>query len=359
MITFDLNNIAFVNWKGKKSFWAKLLMETTFKTHNITSIKENKLINGLISNMDQSFPPYKYYALMLCLYYALFHLNISCLIKTKKLSVYFPLLMTCVFIFTLAGYIHHRYFLNASPGSSSFQYLRKSGQGTFAHSYRTYGFYTANKRVQSFSLTENPVVAYPYFPSHENPENICRWKITQKDNSTTYQINQERWTGAFLKLNTVIKCPLQGKAYFDHDKIMVRIDNFSGKHLKDSFIIYKNKFFAIGDIKPDISLEIYLDEEKGIQAGSMFYNRNYIKDQILGQGTHGFQGKIQEEFTGGIMSALLEFNQPGDNNLILAGWMKSSSNLPVFDNTSKNHNTTSFLEMKIDIGERSRSNHEI
>ncbi len=359
LLTLNLNSTSFVNWEGNRHFWTKLLEENPLKTYSGITLKEMYMINGLVSNMNQTFPAYKFYALLLCTYYIIFHLIISRLLTKKNRLIYSTLLLSCISIFiSVSFFFYQMKFTGTSSVSNSFHHIAKSGRTTFAKSHHIFGFYTSKKKTQSFTLTENPVSAIPFYPSTDNPEKISRWEIAQTKDATRYRVNQERWTGAFLNLESVIKCPVQGQAYSEDGNLIVKVNNFSKNSLDNSFILYRNKFYIISDIRPGHSFMTNLNELKGIEAGSMFYNKNFIKDLLLTDKIHGFQRKIQNDFTGDIMTSMLNI-QDNENSLFFVGWIKNSSHTPIFKDVDTKHDTISFIEMKIDIQDGQEITHEI
>ncbi len=249
---FDVTSSPFRGWPGRRLFWEKVLALGPKGVNSTLFPDENSIIAFLLSKTTARFPFFLVIFPLLLGYLILITFLMKRIEKNRKQgSKTLLYLGVVVLLFSLAGsgFIffmqpHNRIFNNG------ILHIKITGQQIPALWRYHLGIYT--QKDGEFNLPLGPddwlVTGIP--TENPDPEKFSSFTLYESKGERFLRFPLLRWSHRFFSLSGYWKFPVQAKAEWQNQDLMVTVENRFSLPIRNSHIYFGGRLYAFGTIGP-------------------------------------------------------------------------------------------------------------
>ncbi|MCP4749853.1 MAG: hypothetical protein GY866_03080 [Proteobacteria bacterium] len=249
-LPFDYRQSAFVGWKGKNTFWKKVLMLKPSTARFQSDIKRKRITSVLLSEIPDRFPRFAVIFTFLLIYVIVlatvfYRIKNNPAKKAENLAV----LLMVVGLFTLTSFWGFYYQdKQKSLTYNSLFHVIKTGRNSQAAGKNFIGLSSFQNGFYEMDFGPGRRAVVPIRP--DGPKDPDRIGLTLHAGRDELKIGipMRRWSQRFLETDFLIDFPIEGEAFRDERGLTVTVENGSPHALIGCLLFFDDRLFYWGEV---------------------------------------------------------------------------------------------------------------
>ncbi len=262
-LAFDIGVHPFSQWRGRGSFWKKILAARIASDRRGEKFPMPNLLDSMLSRTVVHFPtPFflmafvSLYLLSLYLVFRLYRRNRA---QTGRRLLY---LLGLIVLFSSGGYYFFYYQpLRKDPLLHGYAHLTLSEKKRIAHVHYRVGLYSLRGGYFRITFEPSRQRISPVAAPVEGIERPFSFELRGEDKKQEIWVAMNRWSFRFFELESMIPFPVGGSASVNNLGLTLSLDNLTPHKFRNCQIYYANRLFPVGDIMPDSKVTRFLPRE--------------------------------------------------------------------------------------------------
>jgi hypothetical protein len=323
---FDVTEAPFRNWSGREAFWEKIVHLAPVAETTPWEPEDQKIISYLQSKMSTRFPFFFLVFPFLVGYLLLVTLLMKRIRENREKALKTLAYLTLAIFFcslTGFGFNFHTQIQN-KLSFNGLLHLKISGLHGLSRWKYLLGIYSQKDGNLKLPLgSDNWMVTV--LPT-ENPdtEKFQSYTLHESQEASSLEFPLYRWSNRLFSLSGYREFPIQAKASFHEQDLVLAVENRSAFPIKDCHIYFRGRLYVFGPIAPRDKLVKSL-KQKVSDPKQVFTDKAieaFLKAD-LGDGFGSLIKEIQMELTKTLLISIHKRDQKKEDKVFLVGWIDS------------------------------------